>query len=110
MSRKRILPALILAGFVGFLGVHRLYAGRYVTGLLQLALFVPGAAMLCSDLAGIESVQTIDQLQDWVLHYQFRPLPWLLVLIPSFWALYDCALLALSRFRDGDGEIITRWV
>ena len=110
MSNKRILPALILAGSVGFLGVHRLYAGRYVTGLLQLALFLPGVVMLHRDLAGVESLQTLEQVQDWVLNYNVRPLPWLLLLIPSFWALIDCILLAGRRFRDGAGNTISRWV
>jgi len=110
MSNKRILPALILAGSVGFLGLHRLYAGRYFTGLLQLALFVPGAVMLRHDLAGVESLQTIDQVQDWMLNFQIRPLPVLLVTIPSFWSLVDFILLASRRFRDGAGNQILRWV
>jgi TM2 domain-containing membrane protein YozV len=35
-SQKRILPAAILSGFLGFLGVHRFYAGKIGTGILQL--------------------------------------------------------------------------
>jgi len=37
---------VVLAGLAGFVGLHRIYAGRYVTGLLQAAMFVPGAAMM----------------------------------------------------------------
>jgi hypothetical protein len=110
MSKKRILPALILAGSAGFLGVHRFYAGRHITGLLQLVLFILGAVMLSRDLSGIESLQTLDQIQDWILRHQIHPLPVLLLAIPSFWALVDCILLALRRFKDGNGEMMTHWV
>ena len=110
MSEKRILPAFILAGSVGFVGVHRLYAGRYLTGLLQLVLFVLGAAMLSRNLSGIFSLESVDQVQDWLLRHQIQPLPVLLLAIPSFWALIDCIQLAVGRFRDAAGHRITRWV
>jgi hypothetical protein len=110
MSNKRILLAFILAGSIGFLGVHRLYAGRYLTGLLQLVLFTVGAAMLWRGLAGIQSLHTIDELDDWVLNHPVQPLPALLILIPSIWAVIDCGLLLARRFRDGAGELITRWI
>jgi len=110
MSKKRILPALILAGSVGFLGVHRFYAGRHITGLIQLVLFAAGIAMFSHDLSGISSLQTLDQVQDWAERHPIHPLPVLLVSIPSLWALLDCLLLMLRRFRDGSGEVMTRWV
>jgi TM2 domain-containing membrane protein YozV len=110
MSPKRILPALILAGSFGFLGLHRLYAGRYVTGLLQLALFTPGAIMLWHDLAGLAALRTMDDIQNWILTNQVRPLPVLLVAIPTFWAVFDCVVLLSRRFTDGAGEKMTRWI
>jgi TM2 domain-containing membrane protein YozV len=36
LSQKRILPAALLSFFFGFLGVHRFYAGKIGTGILQL--------------------------------------------------------------------------
>lgn len=33
---KRILPAALLCGFLGWLGVHRFYVGKVGTGLLML--------------------------------------------------------------------------
>jgi TM2 domain-containing membrane protein YozV len=38
-SQKRTLPAAILCFFLGFLGVHRFYAGKVGTGILQLVTF-----------------------------------------------------------------------
>jgi hypothetical protein len=110
MSNKRILPAFILAATVGFLGLHRFYAGRHLTALLQLALFIPGAVMLRHQFAGLQALQTIDDVQEWVLNHPLQPLPWLLVGIPSFWALIDCYSLIARRFRDGAGNKMTRWV
>jgi TM2 domain-containing membrane protein YozV len=49
MSKKRILPAFLLAMSVGFVGLHRFYAGRPWTALVMVALFIPGAVMLRKD-------------------------------------------------------------
>jgi hypothetical protein len=110
MSEKRILPALILAGIAGFAGVHRFYAGRYVTGVVQLVLFMPGAAMLWPDMVGLlRATQNIDELMEWSSHHVIQPLPVLLVAIPSVWAVVDCVILGMMRFRDGGGKRMTRW-
>jgi len=111
MSKKRILPAVILAGSVGFLGLHRFYAGRLVTGLLQMAAFVIGFLLIKNDFAGIQTaMQNLDDLQDWVLQHPVHPLPVLLIGASSFWALGDCAALMMRKFHDGKGEVMTRWV
>ena len=110
MSEKRILPAFVLAASVGFLGLHRFYAGRPLTALLLMALFIPGAAMLWRDMEGIETLQTMDQVAEWVQDHPQHPLPWLLGGIPSMWALIDCYALLARKFRDGAGNPITRWI
>ena len=35
-SDKRMVPALLLCFFLGFLGVHRFYVGKVGTGILML--------------------------------------------------------------------------
>jgi hypothetical protein len=110
MSNKRILPAFILAASVGFLGLHRFYAGRPLSALIQLAFFIPGIAMLWRQLASLESLQTVDQVEGWMQNHPIQPLPWLLLCIPSLWALIDCYSLIARKFRDGAGNKITRWI
>jgi H+/Cl- antiporter ClcA len=110
MSNKRILLALILAGTVGFLGLHRLYAGRYYTALVQLLLFLAGAAMLWKDLAPLQAMQSLEDLLDWLQGHPQQPLPWLLVGIPSMWAIIDCYYLIARKFKDGAGNKMTRWI
>jgi hypothetical protein len=110
MSKKRILPAFLLAMSVGFVGLHRFYAGRPLTALLMVALFIPGAVMLRKDFAGLENIETVDQMMDWTQDHPMHPLPWLLVGIPSTWALVDCYALLARKFRDGAGNPITRWI
>jgi hypothetical protein len=110
MSNRRILLALILAGSLGFLGLHRFYAGRYLSGLVQLVLFVAGTVMLWHYMAGVQALQTVEEVEDWVLNHPIQPLPVLLVAIPSFWALIDCYFLIARKFRDGAGERMTRWI
>lgn len=39
MSDKRILPAFLLCFFLGVFGVHRFYAGKIGTGVLELLTF-----------------------------------------------------------------------
>jgi hypothetical protein len=59
---------------------------------------------------GLENIQTVDEVSDWVQDHPMHPLPWLLVGIPSTWALVDCYSLLARKFRDGAGNPITRWV
>jgi hypothetical protein len=110
MSNKRILPAVILAATVGFLGLHRFYVGRPYTALMQLAAFLAGGAMLWKDVASLVKLQTLDDFMDWSQSHPIQPIPWLLVGISAFWALIDCGILLRRKFRDGAGNTMTRWI
>ena len=110
MSNKRILPALLLAGTVGFLGLHRFYAGRYYTALVQLILFSAGAAMLWKDLISLSKLQDLQDYVDWTQSHPIQPIPWLLIGIPCFWVIIDCALLVRGKFKDAAGHLMTRWI
>ena len=110
MSNKRILPALLLAGTVGFLGLHRFYAGRPYTALMQLVAFAAGAAMLWKDLAGLEALQSFEDMIEWSQNHPIQPIPWLLISISGIWAIVDCYALIARKFKDGAGNQITRWV
>ena len=110
MSNKRILPAVILAATVGFLGVHRFYAGRPYTALMQLIAFAAGTALLWRDLASLQYLQTLEDFMEWSQNHPIQPIPWLLVGISAFWALIDCGILLRRKFRDGAGNTMTRWI
>ena len=38
-SDKRMVPALLLCFFLGFIGVHRFYVGKVGTGILMIVTF-----------------------------------------------------------------------
>jgi hypothetical protein len=114
MSNRRILLAVVLAGTVGFLGLHRFYAGRYWTGLAQLALFGVGMAWGWKDYllinAAIHTLTTLPDMLDWSANHPIAPWPWVLILISATWAVFDCGVLLARKFRDGSGKVMTRWI
>jgi len=109
-SKKRILPALALAGTVGFLGLHRFYVGRPCTALAQLIIFAFGAVMLRKDLASILAIQTVEDYLEWFQTHPIQPIPWLLVGFSATWAVVDCYSLLRRNFKDGTGNPLTRWL
>ena len=109
-SRKRVLLAVLLAGGVGFLGLHRFYVGRYLSGAVQLALFTAGAVLMWRDSAGLMNLHSIDEVQNWALTHQIHPLALLLLAVPVFWALGDTIALLAGKFSDRQGNKISRWI
>lgn len=57
-SDRRILPAFLLAFFLGTFGVHRFYCGRTGSGIAMLLLTVSGIGLL---------VTVVWHVVDWIL-------------------------------------------
>ena len=75
MKEKNRLVFVVLAAFLGFLGVHSYYTGNKIKALFQ---FLPG---ICGLLI---------LLLSWVLSITFLLVPALvLLLIPFVWAMFD---------------------
>jgi hypothetical protein len=55
-------------------------------------------------------MQSLEDLLDWLQGHPQQPLPWLLVGIPSMWAIIDCYSLIARKFKDGAGNKMTRWI
>ncbi len=95
-SDRIILPAFLLASLFGIFGAHRLYAGKILTGFLQLA-GLGGCVLLVIGCATL----------DWQ--------PILGILLACFicgcgaWAVIDWILIVCGVFTDGQGRRINRW-
>jgi TM2 domain-containing membrane protein YozV len=49
-SDKKILPAFLLAFFIGVLGIHRFYVGKIGTGIVMIVLTVTIIGMIASGI------------------------------------------------------------
>ena len=114
MSRKRILPAFLLC-FV--LCAHRIYAGRYISGIVQIAWAV-GAFLwvqaALGDLIAIVhsapfSLDTIEQVNEWEQTHSLPVLPMLALFAVGIWIAVDAGRLLAGKFTDGQGNKITQW-
>src|SRR5581483_82114 len=101
-STKRILPAFLLCAVAGFFGLHRFYAGKFVSGIVQLAVFAGALVWLQRACAGVFQITTIDEAMAWAQAQGNAPLaPLLLILAASILPVIDCIRLAAGKFRDG---------
>jgi hypothetical protein len=114
-SRKRILPAFLLC--VAVCG-HRIYAGRYVSGIIQIAC--AGGAFFwleasCRDLMGIIhsasfNTDTIERISDWEQTHGLPVAPMFALIAVGIWIAIDAGQLIAGRFADRHGQKITRWL
>jgi len=96
VSSRRMVPALLLCGLIGFLGAHRFYAGKIITGTLQ------GLATLI--VLGWVLVDFPYQNGEIVLDLAiFQLLAFALVNLPP--CVDFCRLLS-GKFTDGAGHPI----
>ena len=91
-SKKRILPAFLL-GLI--FCSHRLYAGKYFTGLVQI-LWIAGSLIwfetVTSDLmslihAGNFDFSTIERVSDWQQTHPAPILPMLSMILIGIWCM-----------------------
>ncbi len=80
-AKKSVVVAYLLWFFLGFFGLHRIYLGYVVSGLLMLALWGIGTA-LCIVLIG-----------------------YVILVVPFLWWLLD-ALLIPGLARDSNNRVI----
>ncbi len=109
-SDKRILPALLLGALIGFLGVHRFYVGRFISGAILLAASLASFYWLQNSCAGLMQLTTIDEVQAWADTHGSALGPLTLFAAIGLVPMVDCIRLAAGKFRDGKGAAITRWM
>lgn len=80
--------ALVLCSFLGGLGGHRFYVGKFVSAILQLVVTVCG----------------------WFCLF-YLPLPGSLIVpaIATLWAFIDLIRILAGKFRDGQGCPLALW-
>lgn len=116
-SDKRILIAFLLCFTIC---AHRIYAGRYVSGIIQMA-WVGGAsvwAWISFDgllkIVNSGSPDTMDMIQtvsDWEMaHGREVTFPAFALIAVGLWVAADAGRLLAGKFKDGRGNKITRWV
>lgn len=88
--------ALLLCGLLGFLGVHRFYAGKIATGILQLLIMLGVVAWVLVDFpyrnGGLRIGLALVQL--------------LALFTANLWPVLDFYLLLAGKFKDGEGKRI----
>jgi hypothetical protein len=116
-SPKSRAALSVLCFFIGYLGIHRFYAGRIKSGLLQLCLtglgflsylmifiFAAGGALFGSGLGpegmlggllagGIVGTLVMLVIPVWI----------------GLWIILDFIIGICGKFKDGNGRLIDRW-
>jgi TM2 domain-containing membrane protein YozV len=85
ISQKSRLTLSLLAFFLGWLGIHRFYTGKIVTGIVMLVLGIVGMATV------------------WFV-FGFIPL-----VIVGIWVLIDFIMAVSGIFMDSYGNIVRNW-
>jgi TM2 domain-containing membrane protein YozV len=84
VSEKNRLTALMLCWFLGFFGVHRLYAGKIGTGFLMLYGTICSAVILAANV----------------------PIGLMCFITMLAYVVNDFAVLALGQFKDCYGKLM----
>jgi len=98
--------ALLLCWFLGIVGVHRFYLGKWLSGLLMMALFGSSVGVF------IYYVLTAGPGADGSPPEAFASMRWLMgcFYLVCAWAFIDLMLIISGNFRDGKGRKVFKWV
>lgn len=114
-SRKRILPAFLLCLIFC---AHRIYAGKYLTGIVQMIWIIGSFAWFESAASGLLGIlrsgpfdlATLERASDWQQIHGTPYLPMLAMIAIGIWIAIDASLLVSRKFTDRGGNRITRWI
>lgn len=85
MTEKRILPAFLLAFFLGAFGAHNFYLGQKGKAIAQLVLSIVG---ILTSIIGIGIF---------------------LCLATGIWAFVEMIMIACGAGKDGEGVVVKQW-
>lgn len=91
ISKKSRLLSLILCLFLGFLGIHNFYTGRYKKGILQILLFTSGITVV--KYAGS---------YDWIAGLEY--------VICFVIAIIDFFAILFGKAKDGNQLFMKKWL
>ena len=114
-SPKRILPAFVLCFVVC---AHRIYAGKILSGIVQIAWIVGAFFWMKKTCAGLLEIvssgpitmDTVERVGDWEQVHGVPFAPMLALIAVGIWIAVDAALLCAGKFTDSRGRKITRWI
>jgi hypothetical protein len=111
------LPAFLLCFTVC---AHRIYAGKYISGIIQFALVAGSFIWSWQSLKGLiailhsrsdDPMVLLQSISDWnEKNGQATLLPTLVMIAGGIWVAVDATFLLRRKFTDGRGNKITRWV
>ncbi len=117
ISRKRILPAFLLCFTIG---AHRLYVGKIISGIVQMAWVIVGLFWSYASLKGLlatvdsgpqDIMSVFERISDWKEAHGGMPLaPSFVMIAVGIWIAIDAGKLLAGKFTDGKGLRITRWL
>ena len=104
------------------LPIHRIYAGRYVSGIVQIGWVTATSLWVWIAYKGLlvivnSSPLTMDKIMDmgervsdWKEKNHPSLIPALALLAASIWVAIDAARLVAGKFTDSQGLKITHWI
>ena len=95
----------LLCFFLGFFGVHRLYEGKFGSGIFRLV-----SSLLIIIIGSILAIMNVISFEIFPIHIVILGILWIvLICILSVWQFIDMLLILYGDSRDASGNRITRW-